>query len=199
MQALDGKKPGVVGFSYVAFSSYKNYRNSLTIKPKIKMKTETFTAIPGFKKAETNGKFVRGSKTKQILTVKAGTKKYQLFNDAGKRCLITLEEINALVNRKPTPVTEIKAYTKKEHAKIEKFPTKKAAGKVLVKNQKPASLNGIYEKGKKVGEKKQTKTEKCYYLHLQGKTTEQIMKATGCPRNAVTRNIWLYTSGKKVY
>jgi len=178
MQALDGKKPGVVGFSYVAFSSYKDYRNSLTIKPKIKMKAETFTAIPGYKKAETNGKFVRSSKSKQMLCVKKGTNKYQLFNDAGKRCLIALEEINALVKNgsKPQPVKDA-------------FPVKKKAAKKAVAEKRPA--------GEKV--KKQTKTEKCYSLHLQGKNTEQIMKATGCPRNAVTRNIWLYTSGKKVY
>jgi len=143
------------------------------------MKTETFIAIPGYKKAETNGKFVRSEKTKQILTVKAGTKKYQLFNDAGKRCLITLEEINALLKNgsKPQPVKDA-------------FPVKnKPSAKKAVAEKRPA--------GEKV--KKQTKTEKCYSLHLQGKTTEQIMKATGCPRNAVTRNIWLYNSGKKVY
>lgn len=139
------------------------------------MKQE-FQQIPGYSKAETNGKIVRNSKSKMILSLKKGTKKFQIYNDKGKRCYLSLESINGLVLAKPQPVKEAFPVT---GAKKVKNKAKKA---------KPEPADG-----------KVKKNEQCYSLHLQGKTTEQIMKATGCPRNAVTRNIWLYTSGKKVY
>lgn len=56
-----------------------------------------FKPIQGFKNYETDGVSVKSVKTGNEMSVKSGSDKYQLFNDDGKRKLVTIDQLKELV------------------------------------------------------------------------------------------------------
>lgn len=110
--------------------------------------------IPGFPKYATDGKDVANIQTGNIMKVKTGTNKYQLFNKENKRKSITIDEIKALL-----PKTEDKADKKisKKTQILDLFTAGKTASEIATETGfkyntvaitiKVHRIKGGYEKG----------------------------------------------------
>jgi len=149
----------------------------------VQSKTDNYRILPGFKKYEFNGIVVRSISTKNIQCLKTGTNKYQLFNDNGTRKLITKEEISLLFPKENLS------------QKLKNINN----AKPLIKEISIEKINELQNKEsiKKIIDSEDFKHYKHYKMHLDGLTTQEIMSLTNTPYNAVKRNIWFYTSGKK--
>lgn len=135
-------------------------------------KDGAFTALPGFKKYEFDGKIVRNVKTKAIISLQKNTGKYQLEDNSGKRVTLSADQVKKLV-----PI-EVKV--------------SKAAVKSAVKKGIKAGAKEVTKAPKKV-----SLMEQSYRMHLDGKEKPAISKALGIPQASVNWNIWAYTSGRK--
>ena len=127
-----------------------------------------FEMIKGFAKYETNGKQIKNVKTGNIMAVKAGTDKFQLTNDDGKRKALTMVQIKGMMKLlKKEPVLKIV----------------KGAGKTAPAATKPAATKAA-PAVKKVSKKAQI-------LELKGKglTAHEIAKKTGFSYNTISVTI----------
>lgn len=157
-------------------------------KQKADYAVNDYITVPGFKDYEQNSKDVlRSKKTGKVQQIPAGKKKYLIFNTAGNRKPVSIEEINALIGPRTSPTTNSTKPKKVRKPRAEKVELTQERINEL--NSLPTVQTILAEKNKK--------HKKCMLLNNAGLNTDEIIAVLGTPRGATLRNIWFYTSGKK--
>lgn len=192
MNTENTEKPKVDLASIIAKANKKT-EDVKSSTEKIESKTKGFRVLPGYPKYEWNGTILRSVDKKHVLSFKTGTKKYQLFHKDGSRKVLGKEEISALF-----PAEEKTSSLKTPKEKVLK-PKKERVVKAVKTSLSKEEISELKEqpKIKKILDLSGPKHIKHYSLHVLGIETEKIMALTDTPYNAVKRNIWYYTSGKK--
>jgi hypothetical protein len=158
---------------------------------KIEATLDTYKVIPGFKQYEINSKnVVRNAKTKMAQTLKKGTGKFYLLNDAGQRKLISLADIRVSL---PMENTKENKPAKTQKVKAEKAP----------KVQKlPVGINELPEvtrhKVEKILALEQPRFVKTYKLDKLSLETQVIADLLGEVKFNVLRDLRQIRNGKKV-
>lgn len=136
-----------------------------------------FKTIPGFPKYEINsGGVIRNIKTGNIQSVQTKSQKYQLFNAKGNRINAGADYFLSLLPLSPT-----------NKAKTVKQPRQKVE----------VDLTNLKADAKEIMQMDIFKNEKIYKLHQAGYSNPEIQQITGSRAEVVSRDIWLYTSGRK--
>jgi hypothetical protein len=140
-----------------------------------KNQTEAAQVIPGFGKYAVieNKMQVINVKTGNVQNVKASTRKYQLFNDKGERKNISWEDI------------------------VKLFPKKIVTSKAT-NGKKPIIMEDLLAdaKVKKIMAMEVPKHRKIYELDQAGYTNKEIQLITGSRVQVVSRDLWMYKTGK---